>query len=75
MSSVAVSSVVVLFSRVGKNVVLRIHNLALIVGPLLFHSPTLVLYQCTTFIPGLWLPCFFFLVLLSGVRLALFLNI
>ena len=62
------SPVVVLVSRVGKHLVLHVHILALIFGPFLFHSPTLVPYQCTTSLPSLWLPYIFFLVLISGVR-------
>ena len=40
-------------SRVGKRVVLRVHNLALKVGPFLFGSPILVLSQCTTSLTSL----------------------
>ena len=38
--------VVFLVSSVGTNGVLCINNLALIFGLCLFHSPTLMLYQC-----------------------------
>ena len=69
-----VSPAVVLVSCVGKHVVLRVHILSLKVGPFLFHSPTLVIYQCTTFLTSLWLPCILFLVLLSGVRRAFLTN-
>ena len=53
------SPAVVLISRVRKNVVLWVNILALKVGPFLFHSTTLVLSQCTNFLPGLWLLCIF----------------
>ena len=70
-----VSPAVVLVSRVGKHVVLRVHILEFKVGPFLFHSTTLVLSQCTNFLPNLWLPCILFLVLILGVRSAIFPNI
>ena len=63
------------FVLVGINVVLHGHILALKVWPCLFHSPTLVLSQCTIFLPGLWLLFIYLLVLLSGVGRALLLNI
>ena len=66
-----VSPVVILVSRVGNHVVLRVYILALKVGPLLFHGPNLVLSQYTTTLPSLWLPCILFLVLRSGVRRAI----
>ena len=62
------STAVVYVSRVGKHVVLRIHILALKVGAFIFHSPNLVLSQCTTSLPSLWLPCILFPVLLSGIK-------
>ena len=40
-----------------------------------FHSTTLVLFQCTTFFPSLWLPCISIQVLILGVRHSIFLNI
>ena len=55
-----VSPAFIYVSRVGKHVVLCVHILALKVGPLLFHSTTLVLSQCTTYLPSMWLPCIFF---------------
>ena len=70
-----VSPVVVLVSHVGKHVVLSVHILALKVVSFLFHSPTLMLSQCTTYITIMLLPCICFIVLLSGVRRAIFSNI
>ena len=70
-----VSPEIVSFFCVGNNVVLRVHNLELKVVPFLFHSLTLVLSQCKTFLPSLWLPCILFLVLISGVKRALSPNI
>ena len=69
------SPVVVLVFCVGNYVVLRVHILTLKVGPFIFHSTTLVLSQCTTYLPSLWLPFILFLVLISGVRRSLFPNI
>ena len=46
-----VSPAVVLISRVGRNVVLRVHIPALKFGLFLFHSPTSVLSSCTNFLP------------------------
>ena len=63
------------FFTVGRNVVLNVHILALKVGPYIFHSPTLVLTQCTILLPSLWLLCIYLLVMLSGVGRALFPNI
>ena len=60
-----VSPAVVLIYRVGKHLVMRIHILALKFGPFLFHSPALVLSQCATFLPSMWLPCIFFSAVLS----------
>ena len=54
-----VSPAVFLVSHVGKHVVLRLHILALKVGPFIFLSPTLVISQCTTSLPSMWLPCIF----------------
>ena len=68
------SPAVVLVPHVGKHVVLRVHVLALKFGPLIFHSPALVLSQCTTYLPSLWLPCILFPVLLLGVRHDLYPN-
>ena len=55
-----VSPAVVSVSFVVKNVVLRIHILALEVWPFIFHSPTILLSWCTTSLPSLFLPCIFF---------------
>ena len=63
-----VSPAVTYISRAGKHVVMRIHILALKVRLFLFYGPTLVLSQCTTFLPSLWLPCILFPVLILGVR-------
>ena len=70
-----VSPAVVLVSSIGKHVVLRVHILALKVEPLLFHSPTLVLSQCTTSLTSLRLPFILFQFMLSGVRHSLLLDI
>ena len=66
---------VFLVSRVVRNIVLRVHTLALKVWLCLFHSTTSVLSQCKNFLPSLWLPCIYLLVLLSDLRHALYLNI
>ena len=58
-----VSPAVVLVSPVVNHLVLRVHILTLKSGPFLYHSPTLFLSQCTIFLPGQWLPCFYFLVM------------
>ena len=63
------------FYSVGRNVVLRVHLLALKFGLCLFHSPALVLSQYTVFLTSMWSICVYFLVILSGVVLALLLNI
>ena len=64
--------VVFLVSHVGMNVFLHVQILKLIVGPFLFHNPTLVLSQCTILLSSLWLLYVYLLVLLSGVGNALF---
>ena len=69
-----VSPAVVLVSPVGKNVVLRVHILALKVGPFRFYNTTSVLPQCTTSLTSLCLNCILFLGLLSGVIHAIFLK-
>ena len=56
---------------VGRNMLLHVHILALKVGTLLFHYPTIVISQCTIFLPGLWLLFICLLVLLSVVGLAI----
>ena len=66
---------VVLVSCVGKHVVLYVHILALKVGTFLYHSTTLVISQCTSSLTSTWLPCILFLVMILGVRRALFPNI
>ena len=63
---------VFLVSRVGNHVMLCVYILALKVGTVIFHSPTLVLSQCTTPLPSLWLPCILILMLIPGVKSALF---
>ena len=60
---------------VGMNVALHIHILTLKFGPWLFHNPTLVLYQCTIFLPSLWLFCIYLLAMISVLGRALFPNI
>ena len=59
--------VVFLVSCVGMNVVRHVHILALKVISCIFHSPTLVPYQLTIFLPSMWLLFIYSLVLLSGV--------
>ena len=54
-------------SCVGMIVVMHIHNLSWIVGPCLFHSLTLVLYQCKTPLLSLWLLCTYLSKLFSDV--------
>ena len=67
-----VNPVVFLVSRVVINIFLHVHILAWIVGPWLFHIPTLVLYLCTIFLPSMWLLCIY---PISGVGHALFSDI
>ena len=75
MSRGMVSPVVFWNFCVGINAVLHTHILELKVRPRLFHSPTLVLYKCTNFLPSLWLPCIYLLVLIYGTGHAILPNI
>ena len=60
---------------VGRNVVLQVHILALKVGPCIFHSPISVIYQCTIFLPNLWLLYIYLIVLLFDVKNDILQNI
>ena len=53
--------------HVGRNVVMHVHILSLKVVPCIFHSPTLLLSQCTSLLLNLWLLFIYLLVLFSGV--------
>ena len=53
---------------VGTSVVLHVHILEFKVVLCLFHGSSLVLSQCTIFLPSLWLPCIYLLFLISGIR-------
>ena len=70
-----VNTVVFLFVCVGINVVMHVHILELKFCSYIFHSTTLVLYQCTVFLPSIGLLCIYLLVLLSGVGRAPFPHI
>ena len=59
-----VNPVVFWFFCVGRDVVLSICILAFKVVPCFFHSLTLVLYQCKTFLPIMWLLCIYLIVML-----------
>ena len=49
------------------DVMMHVYMLALIVGPRIFHSPTLVLPQCTISLLSMWLLFIYLLAMLSGV--------
>ena len=70
-----INPVVILVLRVRNNVVLHVYILSLKIGPFIFHCLTLVLYQCTTFLPSMWLLHISLLLLILGVGRARFLNI
>ena len=67
--------VVISVSYVKMNEVMHLYTLEWIFKTYLFHSPTVLIFQCTVFLPSMWWLCTFLPVLIWGVGYALLENI
>ena len=70
-----VNLVVILAFGVEIHGVMHIYIMAWIARPFLFHGPIVVIFQCTVFLPSLWLIFTYLPVLILGVGNALLPNI